>query len=132
MWVNLFQNILDFSAISNKTDVQRAIDGKNFGKLNHILSFPPLSPHLSQISIGNIGEIKKIRLSHDNAGDSPSWYVGEVLMIDIHSEEQLVFRFDRWLSRDHDHGEICREVPAVRAGKAVPTSERLRAWAREK
>ena len=35
-------------------------------------------------------------------------------MKDVHTEEQLVFKCKRWLSRDEDDLEVCRELPAVR------------------
>jgi len=35
-------------------------------------------------------------------------------MRDVHSGEELLFRCQRWLSRDEDDGEICRELAAVR------------------
>ena len=35
-------------------------------------------------------------------------------MQDIHTDEELVFECQRWLSRDEDDCEICRELPAVR------------------
>jgi len=35
-------------------------------------------------------------------------------MLDIHTQEQLVFPCHRWLSRDEDDGEICRELPTTR------------------
>jgi len=35
-------------------------------------------------------------------------------MRDDHTCEDLSFRCQRWLSRDEDDGEICRELSAVR------------------
>lgn len=31
-----------------------------------------------QVSVGNIGEIYKIRISHDNSGEHPGWFCDEV------------------------------------------------------
>ena len=41
-------------------------------------------------------------------------------MVDVHAEEALSFQCGRWLSRDEDDGEICRELPAVRPGRPTP------------
>lgn len=72
-----------------------------------------------EIDVGRIGTITKIRLSHDNSGPSPHWFVDSVRMKDLDSNELLVFLFNRWLSRGHDDGDICRELPAVRATEKV-------------
>ena len=40
-------------------------------------------------------------------------------MQDVHTGEQLVFPCHRWLSRDEDDGEICRELPAVRPREPI-------------
>jgi len=44
-------------------------------------------------------------------------------MRDEHSGEELLFHCQRWLSRDEDDGEICRELSAVRNDVAVLPSE---------
>ena len=40
-------------------------------------------------------------------------------MLDVHTQEQLVFPCHKWLSRDEDDGEICRELPATRQREPV-------------
>ncbi|KAK3092113.1 hypothetical protein FSP39_025311 [Pinctada imbricata] len=67
-----------------------------------------------EINIGNVGEIYKIRIAHDNSGDSPGWLCDEIRMKDLDTDEELQFVCHRWLARDEDDGEICRELPAVR------------------
>ena len=44
-------------------------------------------------------------------------------MYDLHTKEELTFDCNRWLSREEDDGEICREMPAVRKGERVLPSE---------
>ncbi|KAM4028013.1 oxygen-regulated protein 1 [Anomaloglossus baeobatrachus] len=68
------------------------------------------------ISIGDIGEVYKIRIGHTNSGVSPGWHCEEVQLVDIFSNEQFSIKVNRWLSRDKDDGEICREVPVPRQG----------------
>ncbi|KAK3579121.1 hypothetical protein CHS0354_022141 [Potamilus streckersoni] len=85
-------------------------DGQHF-QAGHIDEF--------NVSVGNVGEAYKIRIAHDNSGDFPGWLCDEVRMRDLDTDEELVFPCKRWLARDEDDQEICRELPAVRRGEAV-------------
>ena len=38
-------------------------------------------------------------------------------MQDVDTSEMLVFPCRRWMSRDEDDHEICREMPAIRKGE---------------
>ncbi|XP_038056107.1 uncharacterized protein LOC119728107 [Patiria miniata] len=80
-------------------------------------TFQPGTEEEFEISVGDIGPVSKIRLEHDNSGDSPAWHVNSVTMKDLDTNEELDFKMDRWLARDEDDGQICHEVPAVREGK---------------
>ena len=71
------------------------------------------------ISLGNIGDIFKVRISHDNSGEFPGWFCDEVRMKDEDTGEELIFLYGRWLSKDEDDGEICRELPVVREGVPI-------------
>ncbi|XP_078711332.1 lipoxygenase homology domain-containing protein 1-like, partial [Lampetra fluviatilis] len=66
------------------------------------------------VSAGNVGELYKIRISHDNSGESPGWLCQAVRLLDLHTKEEFEMRVNRWLSRDEDDGEICREVAVPR------------------
>ncbi|CAH2285234.1 oxygen-regulated 1 [Pelobates cultripes] len=69
-----------------------------------------------QINIGDIGEIYKIRVGHDNSGESPSWHCEAVHLLNIFSNEQFSIDVNRWLAQDQDDKEICRELPVSRQG----------------
>ena len=62
----------------------------------NILNFNFLYFNL-QVSVGNIGEISKIRITHDNTGDFPGWLCDEVchkrrvVMEIIHSLDRCLF-----------------------------------------
>ncbi|XP_041483698.1 uncharacterized protein LOC121430484 isoform X9 [Lytechinus variegatus] len=71
------------------------------------------------IQVGNIGEIYKIRIGHDNQTEFAGWLCEEVRMQDTHTGEEIVFPCQRWMSRDEDDGEICRELPVMRDGEPV-------------
>jgi hypothetical protein len=49
--------------------------------------------------------------------------VFQVKMTDMHTNEELVFTCGKWMSRDEDDGEICREMAAQRV--SVPESQVL-------
>ncbi|CAG5116252.1 unnamed protein product, partial [Candidula unifasciata] len=71
-----------------------------------------------ELDVGTgIGEIFKIRLAHDNTGEHPDWFCDEIRMQDEDTEETLVFPCRRWLSRNKDDHEICRELPVNRKGQ---------------
>ncbi|XP_030838662.1 uncharacterized protein LOC105447429 isoform X2 [Strongylocentrotus purpuratus] len=71
------------------------------------------------VQVGNIGEIYKIRISHDNQTEFAGWLCEEVRMQDTHTGEEIVFPCQRWMSRDEDDGEICRELPVMRDGEPI-------------
>ena len=64
-----------------------------------------------QINIGDIGDIAKIRLEHDNHGDFPAWHVEQVVMTDADTEQTLAFPVGRWLAEDEEDAQLVREVP---------------------
>lgn len=69
---------------------------------------------MAQVSLDSIGRIYKIRLSHNNQGKNTSWHVDRLKMKNMATRETLIFKFNRWLSRDKDDGDIMRELPALR------------------
>ncbi|XP_074841891.1 oxygen-regulated protein 1 [Carettochelys insculpta] len=71
------------------------------------------------IDAGDIGELYKIRIGHNNAGEFPSWHCEEVQVQNLHSGEQFSLPTQRWLAQDQDDGEICRELPVLRRGQPV-------------
>ncbi|XP_075776815.1 oxygen-regulated protein 1 isoform X2 [Pelodiscus sinensis] len=71
------------------------------------------------IDTGDIGELYKIRIGHNNSGESPSWHCEEVQLQNLFSGEQFALPTHRWLAQDKDDGEICRELPVLRRGQPV-------------
>ncbi|KAF1589543.1 UNVERIFIED_CONTAM: Polycystic kidney disease protein 1-like 2, partial [Eudyptes pachyrhynchus] len=47
-----------------------------------------------------LGELRSIRLWHDNSGDSPSWYVNRVLVHDFAGDQKWYFLCNSWLAVD--------------------------------
>ncbi|MGH0147358.1 UNVERIFIED_CONTAM: hypothetical protein FKN15_010686 [Acipenser sinensis] len=72
-----------------------------------------------EIKAGNIGELYKIRIGHNNSGESPGWHCDEVRLQNLFTEEMFFLPVNYWLSRDENDGEICREVPVLYHGRQV-------------
>ncbi|KYO37869.1 polycystic kidney disease protein 1-like 2 isoform A [Alligator mississippiensis] len=47
-----------------------------------------------------LGELQRIRLWHDNSGNSPSWYVNRVLVHDLARDQKWYFLCNSWLAID--------------------------------
>nr|XP_054308741.1 polycystic kidney disease protein 1-like 2 [Pongo pygmaeus] len=45
-----------------------------------------------------LGELRSLRLWHDNSGDRPSWYVSRVLVYDLAMDRKWYFLCNSWLS----------------------------------
>ncbi|MBN3304750.1 LOXH1 protein, partial [Amia calva] len=86
-------------------------------------SFQNSQEDIFDITVGNIGELYKIRIGHTNSGDSPAWHCEEVRLQNLCTEEMFFLPVNRWLSREEDDGEICREVPVFLHGNpALPVT----------
>ncbi|GFR61376.1 lipoxygenase homology domain-containing protein 1 [Elysia marginata] len=57
-----------------------------------------------------IGPLKKIRLEHDNAGQSAGWRVSRLILENQVSQDKHEFNVDRWLSFDAENGDIVYEA----------------------
>ncbi|XP_054900721.1 polycystic kidney disease protein 1-like 2 [Poeciliopsis prolifica] len=51
-----------------------------------------------------LGELKNLRLQHDNSGGHPSWYVSKVTVQDLQSKNVWHFFCNCWLSSDQGDG----------------------------
>ncbi|KAI8774235.1 lipoxygenasey domain-containing protein 1 [Biomphalaria glabrata] len=81
-------------------------------------NFQPGQVDEFDVNLGkDVGEVYKIRLSHDNSGSDPDWFCDEIRMQDMDTEELLVFPCHKWLARNKGDNEISRELPADRKGE---------------
>ncbi|XP_069076290.1 lipoxygenase homology domain-containing protein 1-like isoform X2 [Pleurodeles waltl] len=71
------------------------------------------------INTGDIGDIYKIRIGHNNSGDFPAWHCEEVQLQNLCTKEQFYIPVHRWLAKDQEDGEICRELPVLRHGHPI-------------
>ncbi|XP_076592826.1 polycystin-1-like protein 3 [Chaetodon auriga] len=51
-----------------------------------------------------LGEVRNLRLQHDNSGGQPSWYINKVTIQDLQTRQVWHFLCDCWLSTDRGDG----------------------------
>uniref|UniRef100_A0A8B9N717 Lipoxygenase homology domains 1 n=1 Tax=Accipiter nisus TaxID=211598 RepID=A0A8B9N717_9AVES len=61
----------------------------------------------------DLGELKKLRIRHDNSGASPSWFLERVEIVDLKESTTYYFPCQRWLAVEEDDGQIVRELVPV-------------------
>ena len=54
----------------------------------------------------SLGDLKELHIWHNNAGDSPSWYLFRVLIRDMQSSQRWWFVCDKWLAVEEDDGQV--------------------------
>ncbi|XP_043544289.1 lipoxygenase homology domain-containing protein 1-like isoform X6 [Chiloscyllium plagiosum] len=89
-------------------------------KSNNTNIFLPNQSDEFQVSMENVGHIYKIRIAHDNTSTKPHWKLDKVLMKCVNSGKILNFNADRWLSTEHDDGDVVREFPLIRESDGQP------------
>ncbi|XP_027494714.1 lipoxygenase homology domain-containing protein 1-like [Corapipo altera] len=74
--------------------------------------FNPSSEDTFKINLGDLGQLYKIRIGHDNTGNDPSWHLKEVKLERVvpRSDEEICLPIECWLAEDKDEGDTWREV----------------------
>ncbi|XP_054841381.1 oxygen-regulated protein 1 isoform X2 [Eublepharis macularius] len=67
----------------------------------------------------DVGDLNKIRIGHNNSGESPAWHCKELQLQNLMTGEQFDFPVHRWLAQDQDDGEICKELPVLQQGQPL-------------
>lgn len=65
----------------------------------------------------DIGDLKQIRIRHDNFGLWPGWYLEKVDVEKLDSEDRWQFPCGRWLAKRKEDGSIDRTLDAVSPGQ---------------
>uniref|UniRef100_A0A3P8P2S4 Polycystic kidney disease 1 like 2a n=1 Tax=Astatotilapia calliptera TaxID=8154 RepID=A0A3P8P2S4_ASTCA len=61
----------------------------------------------------SLGDLQGIRLWHNNSGSHSAWYVGNVMVQDLQTEEKWHFLCNSWLSVDIDDCSLDKIFPAA-------------------
>ncbi|KAF7654897.1 hypothetical protein LDENG_00063320 [Lucifuga dentata] len=64
-----------------------------------------------------LGDLRNLRLQHDNCGGHPSWYINKVTIQDLQTRQVWHFLCDCWLSTDHGDGMTKRTFSAARSNE---------------
>lgn len=60
-----------------------------------------------------LGVIQGVRVGHDNYGDSPSWFLEEIVVLDKESDRSWTFTNSQWLALERGDGRIERLLEAT-------------------
>ena len=58
----------------------------------------------------SLGAIQGVQIGHDNFGDSPSWYLEEILIRDVQSKQSGKFMAYQWFALERGNGCIERII----------------------
>ncbi|XP_030016916.1 polycystic kidney disease protein 1-like 2 [Sphaeramia orbicularis] len=61
-----------------------------------------------------LGEVRNLRLQHDNSGGHPSWYINKVTIQDLQTRYVFHFFCDCWLSADRGDGMMKKTFNAAK------------------
>ncbi|XP_034437184.1 polycystic kidney disease protein 1-like 2 [Hippoglossus hippoglossus] len=64
-----------------------------------------------------MGEVRNLRLQHDNSGGHPSWYINRVIIIDLQTRHVGHFFCDCWLSADRGDGMTKKTFNAAKSNE---------------
>lgn len=62
------------------------------------------------LEAAELGNVFKVKLRHDNANFSPSWFVDRVDVRDLETDKLYPFVCERWLSKKKEEGKIQRTL----------------------
>ena len=57
-----------------------------------------------------LGGIQAVRIGHDNSGESPSWFLEEIVVIDEQVNQSWAFTSSQWLALEREDGRIERII----------------------
>ena len=63
-------------------------------------------------STSGLGDIRRIRIRHDNSGNKPGWFLDYITVHEEFSDRLWYFPCQRWLARDEDDRSIDRTLDA--------------------
>ena len=61
----------------------------------------------------NLGNLDKIFVWHDNHGLSPAWFLVQIVVRDLQTEQRYYFFANSWFTLSMDKGVIQKDIPAA-------------------
>ncbi|XP_053543932.1 lipoxygenase homology domain-containing protein 1 [Ictalurus punctatus] len=82
-------------------------------KSNHFNKFERGQVDVFTLMAIDLGQLRKLRIRHDNKQASAGWYLDRVEIVDLKEETTYFFPCQRWLAVDEDDGQLARELVPV-------------------
>ncbi|XP_063155355.1 oxygen-regulated protein 1 [Candoia aspera] len=67
----------------------------------------------------DLGDLYKIRIGHNNSGETPAWHCKELQLQNLVTGEKYDFSVEKWLMQTQDEGEISQELPVLHQGQPL-------------
>lgn len=75
----------------------------------------------------SLGAIQAVRIGHDNSGESPSWFLEEIVVIDEQVNHAWAFTSSQWLALEREDGRIERIIEQA-PNEGTFRHEMLKRW----
>lgn len=63
---------------------------------------------LFSIEMRDLGDLKRVRIRHDNSNPLAGWFLNKIVVHNEDSDKEWTFPCNRWLAHDEDDGSIDR------------------------
>ena len=75
----------------------------------------------------SLGAIQAVRIGHDNSGESPSWFLEEIVVLDEQVNHGWTFTSSQWLALEREDGRIERIIEQA-PNEGTFRHEMLKRW----
>ena len=107
-------------------ETERAAGRLGFASTDELTLDPgssePSAVDTFSLQLGELGEVNRLRVRHDDAGLGRAWYLDRIAIRNEESGREWTFPCNRWLARHEDDGEIERTLDAMRT-RSQPRDE---------
>jgi len=110
--------------ITGESDESKTMMIRNNGKECNFFSRGSIDG-FELVTMGSLGSLKELTITHDNSGKNPSWFLESVVIKDKQTDEQWCFSVNRWLAVEKGDGQI--EVTVGCLGEGFSEQVRSRA-----
>ncbi|XP_034956813.2 lipoxygenase homology domain-containing protein 1 [Zootoca vivipara] len=86
---------------------------RHLKRSDHLNKFEKNQVDVFTVPAIDLGELKKVRIRHDNTGSNPAWFLERIEVIDTNEDITYYFPCQRWLAVEEDDGQVARELVPV-------------------